>query len=428
MDIGPIIHYHAAMFALIAQAGTSALSATATSAPADMPAGPWIEHPAGVLAVLLAVLAIIFWLTQRPIVGRIFKVVPALVFCYFVPTTLTTLGIIPDSSPLYNWVKDFVLPASLLLLVLSLDVPGILRLGPKAVTMLLAGTAGVVIGGPISLAICNPWLPDDVWQGMAALAGSWIGGGANFVAIGQTAGATDAMLGPIIVVDVFVASIWMGTLLYLSGHQNAIDNRTGANAEAIRDLERRMTDFQQRVTRVPSMPDLMMILALGFVGSWVSYKVAEWLPDVGSMITSFAWKFIIVTALGIGLSFTRARNLEGAGASKIGTVMIYLLVACIGAGANFAEIGKYPAYVLMGFVWMACHVLVLLGVGRLIRAPLFFVAVGSQSNIGGAASAPVVASAFHPSLAPVGALLAVAGYVLGTYAGLFCMQLLKMVA
>jgi len=389
---------------------------------------PLIEQPAGLLAVLLTVLAVIFWLGQHPIYGKLFKVVPALVFCYFVPTALTTAGVIPDKSPLYDWIKDFVLPASLLLLILALDLPAILRLGPKAVIMLLAGTTGVVIGGPVSLLICQHWLPADAWQGMSALAGSWIGGGANFVAMGKIAGTSDAMLALMVVPDVFVASIWMGVLLYLSGHQGWIDRWTGADARAIHTLQRRMTDFQERTKRIPSLPDLMMILALGFAGSWVSYKVALWLPEIGEMINSFAWKFIVVTGIGIALSFTRARNLEGAGASKIGSVMIYLLVACIGASANFAKILEAPAFILMGFVWMACHVIVLLGVGRLIRAPIFLVAVGSQSNIGGAASAPVVASAFHPSLAAVGALMAVAGYVLGTYAGLVCMTLLKIVA
>jgi len=395
---------------------------------------PVVTHPAGILAVLLAVLAVIFWLTQHPVAGRIFKIIPSLVFCYFVPTTLTTLGVIPAESPLYDWIKAFVLPAALLLLILALDLRGIIRLGPKAIIMLLAGTAGVVVGGPLSLWVCQHLLPDawglpsDAWQGMAALAGSWIGGGANFVAIGEIAGTSNSMLATMVIPDVFVASIWMGILLYLSGHQAKIDAWTGANTTAIDELKHRMTEFQQRVTRVASLPDLIMILALGFVGSWLSYKIGVLLPDIGTMIGSSTWKYIIITGVGVALSFTRARDLEGAGASKLGSVMIYLLVACIGASADFRKIVEAPGFIVVGFVWMAVHVVLLLGVGKLIRAPLFFVAVGSQSNIGGAASAPVVASAFHPSLAPVGALLAVAGYVLGTYAGLVRMQLLKWVA
>jgi len=442
-DFRPI-HYQASMVTLdMAEAAAEIVEKT-----------PILTDPAGVLAVLLAVLAVIFWLTQHPVIGRVFKIVPALVFCYFVPTSLTTLGIIPDSSPLYSWIKAFVLPAALLLLILSLDLPGILRLGPKAVIMLLAGTTGVVIGGPIALWLCQHFLtgrwalPPDAWQGMAALSGSWIGGGANFVAIGEIAGTSDAMLATMVIPDVFVASIWMGTLLYLSGHQRKIDAWSGANTTAIDDLKQRMIEFQQRVNRIAALPDLMMILALGFVGSYLSYwaggELSAWISefaqhsdsgivkDFSKSVGASTWKYIIVTALGVALSFSRARNLEGAGASKLGSVMIYLLVACIGASAgasaDFRKIVEAPGFIVAGFIWMAVHIIVLLTVAKLIRAPIFFVAVGSQSNIGGAASAPVVASAFHPSLAPVGALLAVAGYVLGTYAGLVCMWMLKLVS
>lgn len=407
---------------------------------------PLVEDPIGLLAILLSVLAAIFWASSHPTYGKIFKIIPSLVFCYFVPTLLTTMGVIPDHSPLYSWIKTFLLPAALLLLILALDVPGIIRLGPKAVIMLLAGTAGIVVGGPLALLLVGHWLEPEIWRGMAALSGSWIGGGANFVAIGQAADCSSEMLALMVIPDVLVASIWMGTLLYMSGKQHRIDAWTGANASMIRDLEERMTAFQERVTRVASLGDLLLILALGFVGCWASYalgiefqtlvhKAAEakgalaglW-EQIDANISATTWKFILVTTIGICLSFTRARNLEGAGASKIGSVMIYLLVACIGASADFTAIIEQPALVLAGVIWILVHVAVLLFIGWLIKAPIFFVAVGSQANIGGAASAPVVAAAFHPSLAPVGALLAVAGYVLGTYAGLLCMYMLRSVA
>lgn len=417
------------MVALLASTAATAPGVAVTDAAAFFP----ITEPAGLLAILLAVLAGIFWVSQTSVARPVFKVVPTLVFCYFVPTLLTTFEVIPDESELYTWIKDFVLPAALLLLIVSLDLPAIIRLGPKAVIMLLAGTFGVVIGGPISLLICQDWLPEDIWQGMAALAGSWIGGGANYVALGQQADASAEMMGLMVIPDVLVASIWMGVLLYLSGHQKRIDRWSGADASAIEDLKRRMVDFQERTNRIASMPELLTIVALGFAGGWLSYRLGKALPEIstatsGTLISHATWKYIIVTTLGIGLSFTRARNLEGAGASKVGTVMIYLLVACIGAGADFRVIWDHKAVLLMGFVWMAVHVIVLLSVAWIIKAPIFFVAVGSQSNIGGAASAPVVAAAFHPSLAPVGALLAVAGYVLGTYAGLLCMYMLRAIA
>lgn len=399
---------------------------------------PEVTDPAGVLAVLLAVLAVIFWAMQHPVLGRTFRIIPALVFCYFVPTALATVKIIPHDSPLYEWVKDYVLPASLLLLVLAVDVPGVLRLGPKAIVMMLAGTTGVILGGPLALWICQGWLPEDAWRGMAALSGSWIGGGANFVAIGKAANATDEMIALMVVPDVLVANIWMAVLLFCAGRQASIDRWTRADTSAIDDLRLRLADYQARTTRPSTLPDLLTILALGFGGAYVSYVLGqrlhgfferyESLAAITDVIAASTWKFILVTTLGLGLSFTRLRNLEGAGASRIGSVMLYLLVACIGAHASFEKAWEYRMLIAMGLVWMAVHVTVLLFVARLIRAPIFFVAIGSQANIGGAASAPIVASAFHPALAPVGALLAVLGYVLGTYAGLVCMRLLMAVA
>lgn len=396
------------------------------TAPAAQP--PLVENPAGILAILLAVLATIFWLTQHPVAGRIFKIIPALVFCYFLPATLTSLGVIPGKSELYDFIKNFMLPACLLLLILSLDIPGILRLGPKAIIMLLVGTASVVIGGPLALLITKDYLPEDAWRGMASLAGSWIGGGANMAALKETARATDQAFGAVLVVDAAVAGVWMGILFFFAGKQDAVDRFLRADATAIRDLERRMADYQAGVRRVPTHGELIMILALGFGGGWIAYLIGESLPPIGDLIGAFTWRIIVVTAIGIVLSLTPVRRLEGAGASTVGSVMIYLLVASFGAKADFSQLREYPAFIVMGVIWMAIHAVCMLGVGRLIRAPIFFVAVASQANIGGAASAPVVASAFHPSLAPVGALLAVAGYVLGTYAGLLCMKLLMMVA
>lgn len=389
---------------------------------------PLINDPAGVLAALLAVLAAIFWFGETGPGRRLFGVVPRLVFCYFIPTTLTTLGVLPDSSPLYDWIKTFLLPASLVLLILALDVPGILRLGPKAVIMLLAGTAGVVVGAPIALWLFSSVVPPDTWQGMTALSGSWIGGGANMVALAQIAGTSENMFGMMVIVDVTVANIWMGVLLYMAGQAERIDRWTGADTSAIEDLRRRVTEFQEKTTRVPQLQDLIMIVAIGFGGMWIATLAAQPLEQWAPFFSATVWKMVVVTALAVALSFSLARQLEGAGASRIGSLMLYLLVASIGAHANFMEMREAPMLIAVGAVWMLFHVAILLGIARLIRAPVFFVAVGSQANIGGAASAPIVASAFHPSLAPVGVLLAVAGYVLGTYAGLLCMWLLKAVA
>ena len=404
---------------------------------ATLPAkSPLIESEIGLLAVLLSVLAVIFWVNQHPVFGRIFKVIPALVFCYFVPTALTALDVIPAKAELYKWVKEFVLPASLLLLTIALDLPGIVRLGPKAGIMLLAGTFGIVIGGPIALFLCQDLVGPDAWRPLSFLAGSWIGGGANAVAVQKSFEASNAEIAPIIIVDVAVANVWTGCLLFLAGRHAKVDSWFKGDTSAITVLETKMQDFQERVARVPSIGDLIIILALGFGLSWACHVAVESLMQNEAFATfteknfgDFAWKVVLITMIGVLLSFTPVRNMEGAGASKMGGVMIYLLVACIGAGADFHRLLEEEArwFLLIGAIWIFIHIAVLLTVGWLIRAPFFFIAVGSQANVGGAASAPVVAGAFNPVLAPVGVLLAIAGYVLGTVCGILCIKLCQLV-
>lgn len=405
-----------------------------------------INTPPGVLAILLGILGVVFYAASRPVVGRLFKVIPALIFCYFVPTLFSTpwsfvdaagndaiFRVIPNASPLFDFVKKIVLPASLFLFTLNLDLKGIIRLGPKAGGMLLAGTLGVVIGGPIAVWMWQSQMPPDGQLPLAYLAGSWIGGGANAIALQKSFNVTDAAISPIIVVDVFIANCWMAVLLFFAGKPKGIDRILGGDTSAIDDLTKRMEDYHDAVKRHATIGDILAILALSFGGAWISGVAADALMSIdffargSDYVGAFAWKVIFVTILGVVCSFTKMRTLEGAGASRFGGVMIYLLVACIGAGADFSRIFEARGYMLIGATWMIIHITVLLIAAKLMKAPFFFVAVGSKANIGGAASAPVVAGAFNPVLAPVGALLAIAGYVLGTFAGLLCVNLMNFV-
>jgi len=398
-----------------------------------------IREPMAVLGVLLGLLAALFRFAQHPLGRRVFSVVPLLVFAYFVPTLLSNTGVLPLASPLYDFVKRWLLPASLVLLTLSVDVPGVLRLGRLAVVSFLAATVSIVVGGPLAWLVAGGLVPDELrdqaWRGLAALAGSWIGGGANFVAIGEAAGADDTTLSLMVVVDVAVASVWMAVLLWFAGREQAADARIGARRETIDDLRRRVEAYHDAVARPLDLPAALTMGGLAFGGAAAAAAASEVLPPVvlpriGTVVSGFTWVVLLVTLLGLGLSFTRMRRLEGAGASRVGSAFLYLLVATIGAKAEFHRVFD-PAnlgIVVIGALWMAFHAAFLLLLRRWLKLPIFFVAVGSQANVGGAASAPIVAAAFHPALAPVGVLLAVAGYVLGTVAGLVAMALLKLVA
>jgi uncharacterized membrane protein len=395
-------------------------------------AAPLIQFPLGVASVLLVVLAALFMAQRHPVGARLFSVVPLLIFCDFVPTILSNTGVIPLESEAYTFIRRVLLPASLLLLVLSTDIPAVISLGRDAVTLFLAATASIVAGGPLAFLVLGWMFPtemlDQAWKGLAALSGSWIGGGANFVAIGESVGAEPTTLSLMVVVDGGVSNVWTAVLLWFAGREKAMDEAVGADRSRIDAVREKVEKYQAEVARPANLGEMFLILALGLGTTAAVTWIATFLPDIGEIINGFTWVVCIVTALGVAFSFTGLRRLEGAGASVMGSVFLYLLVAAIGASAHFGGVLKNLPLLAVGALWMAIHAGIMLAVRRFLGAPVFFLAVGSQANVGGAASAPVVAAAFHPALAPVGVLLAVLGYVLGTYAGLVTAFLLRAVA
>jgi uncharacterized membrane protein len=348
----------------------------------------------------------------------------------------------------------------LVLLCLNIDLKGVLKLGPKALIMFFTATISIVIGAPIALWLMGqfePTLlqsegPDAIWRGLATIAGSWIGGGANQTAMKEIFGASNALFSAMIVVDVVVANIWMAFLLFGAGMSDRLDTKLKADNSAITDLKQRVEKQQLANARIASFTDIMVILGIGFGMVAISHFLSDLIaPSIDSsiqaslasdpdsflrLLTSFGsqffWLVVIATLGGVLLSFTKARKLEGAGASKFGSAFLYVLVATIGMQMNLGQLFRewevFKFIIAIGFIWIIIHITILLLVGKLIRAPFFFIAVGSQANIGGAASAPIVASAFSPALAPVGVLLAVLGYAIGTFGAIIAAILMQAVA
>ena len=381
-------------------------------------------------ALLAGVLALVFWLSTIPALKKFFTILPPVIWAYFLPMFLTTFGVIPDNSEVYGWMSRYLLPFSLFLLMITVDLPSILKLGRKAIIMMLVGTAGIVIGGPLAYLIFGAFLPADAWQGFATLSGSWIGGTANMLAIKESVGASDAMMGPIIVVDTVVGYGWMGVLIFLSAFQKKFDKWVGADNSAIEQAKARLSEMDQ--TRRPvELNDLVYILGLTLVMTVLAIAVGDRLPAIGdpTIISPATWAILIVVTVGLALSFSPLRvNLESAGASRIGFLALFLLLTSIGAQANLRAVLDAPLFLAAGVVWISVHVALLMIFAKIIKAPLFFVATGSMANVGGAASAPVVASVYHPSMAPVGLLMGVSGYILGIYAALGCAWILGQMA
>ena len=387
-----------------------------------------LNDPMAVFAFLAGIVAVVFWLSGVPKLRGFFEVVPPVIFVYFVPMLTTTAGITPKESPLYDWTVPYLLLFALLLLMVSVDLRSILKLGWMALFMVAAGTVGIIIGGPVSLLIFQNWLPADAWTGFAALSGSWIGGTANMMAIAESVGTSADAMGPVIVVDTVVGYGWMGVLIALVGLQHRYDKRTRARTEAVEETNRRL-EAMGRERRALTIRDAVVMIGLGMACAVAAAWAGGKFPAVGdpTIISSTTWAVLIVVTGGLILSFTPVRRLESVGASDLGYTALYLLLAGIGAQADLRAVLDTPMYLLAGAVWIAIHIGVLLFAARLVRAPLFFVATGSMANIGGAVSAPVVAGVYHRSMAPVGLLMAVAGYILGIYGALGCAWLLGQV-
>jgi len=418
--------------------------------PDDAPAA-LITEPTAVFAFLAAVLGLVFYLSSLAPLKKFFEYMPPVIWAYFVPMFATTFGLTPESSATYSWMARYLLPLSLFLLMITVDLPAILRLGKIALLMMLAGTLGIVLGGPAAYFVFSSLglIPEDTWMGLAALSGSWIGGTANLVAIQQHVESTTFVqtlvdgvmtrtpaaidLGPIIVIDTVVGYGWMGLLIVLGTFQQRFDRWVGADLTFAQRLNQRLLELDTE-RRPVQIADLAVILGLGLAATVLCRLAGGAMPAIritpggDSLISASTWTILIVVTVGLLLSFTPLRKLERPGASRIGYLALYLLLTSIGAQANLAAVLEVPALLGVGALWISVHIGILFLAAWLLKAPMFFVATGSMANIGGAASAPVVAEVYMPGMASVGLLMAIAGYILGIYAALGCAELLRWLA
>jgi len=340
----------------------------------------------------------------------------------------SAVGIIPRESEFYVWTRTYLLPSALALLLLSANIPVVVKLGFKAIIMFFTGSFGIIIGGPIVMLIFKHWLPVDAWKGIGALSGSWIGGSATMLAVAQSIGTPESLLAPLIVVDTVVGYGWMGVVIFLSAYQDKVDEFNRVDKTILVELNKKVQELKESKKRFLNFIDFATMIFIAFaVGIW-SLKAGNLLPEIGVIITHYTWGIIIATSIGVILSFTKLSELEHSGSTHVGNFMLYLLLASVGARANIQGIFDTPVFMLMGVIWILIHATCLFVVGRLIKAPMFLMATSSQANIGGPVTAPIVASVYQSALAPVGLLMAVAGNIFGIYGGLLCSQLCYLVS
>lgn len=393
-----------------------------------------ITNDAVVFGILLGIIYFTFYTSslQNRFWQKFYLFFPSILICYFVPGLLNSLNIISgEDSKLYDVASKYLLPACLVYFTISIDFQALKRLGPKAIIVFLAGSLGVMVGGPVALWIVKNISPATVsgetWRGLATIAGSWIGGSANQTALKEVFNPSAEIFSQAIAVDVLTAELWLALLLFGVSKSAQIDQWMGADTSAVNEIREKIERESADNQRNPTFTDLLLILFIGFGTTALAHACADVIvPFIGnnfpnlkkfSLTSSSFWVISLVTLFGLILSQTPVRNIEKVGASKFGSIFLFILIATIGMKMNIITVFEKPQLFLVGIIWMLFHASFTLIAAYLTKAPYFFTAVGSQANVGGAASASVVAAAFHPSLASVGVLLAILGYALGTYLG-----------
>jgi uncharacterized membrane protein len=376
-------------------------------------------NPIYILAILIVIEACILWLSNNRKTSAFFTYLPSMFWIYFLPMMAGTVGIIPHESFVYEAITKWCLPASLVLLLLSVDIKAILHLGKTALAMMAVGAIGIMLGAPIVVLIYKSWLPPDAWLGIGSLSASWIGGSANMIAVAAATNTPQNIFSLAVIVDTIVPYLWMGMLIMLSAHQAGFDRWNKSNVKLLNDLHARTAkSAAASAPRIWPCHPIILICSIAAAGSAASVLLAQRLPAVEGLVNAKAWIIILATFIGIVLSFTGLRGLESHGSSRIGFAMLYFVLASIGATANLINLKSAPVLLLAGLTWIVIHGVFLIIGARLLHSPMALVAAASQACVGGTASAPVVAGIYQQQLAPVGLLLAVLGNILGTALGI----------
>ncbi len=410
-----------------------------------------IENDAIIAGLFLILLTGLFYSTEsnHAFWKKLYGIVPPLLFCYLIPGFLNSYQIIQgENSGLYGFATKYLLPASLILLLSTANLKAILGLGNKALIIFFTGTLGIIIGGPIALYTVSLFSETfhlaaqegGYWKGLVTITGSWIGGSSSQLALKEIYGCSEELFVIILVIDALVANVWTALLFYGAGVSSKIDAWLGADATLIEDVKKSILKYKETKDRPADLKDLSFILGVGFGGTAIAHAGSgfisnlfaphrDWLIAHGlePFASQFLWLILLATTIGIILSFTSVRKMEKLGSTDFATLFIYFLIMTIGMRLDLFNIGANVGLLAVAIVWMLIHILSMFVAAKIIKAPFFFVAVGSQANIGGVATAPAVAAAFHPSLAPVGVLLAVLSHVVGTYAGIISGWLMRFV-
>ena len=356
---------------------------------------------------------------------KIFNYIPAIVVLYFVAMLLSTFGVwqkTDEITVVYKGVKDNLLPAMIFLMLLRCDIRKIFKLGPKMLIGFFAASISIGIGFIVTYAIFKGYYEAETWKAFAALAGSWMGGTGNMVAVQGALNVPDSKLGYTLLMDSINYSIWVMFLLWLISFAPKFNKWTKADTKLIDEIGAKLQEDSDKMRKEIEFADLIGLLGLSLIVSALSTYLGSLCPQ-GEFLSGSTWTVLIATVCGVVCAMTPIAKIPGA--SQISNVMLYTIVGLIASRANFAELTQAPIYIISGFCILGIHFLVLTIVAKLLKLDLFTCGVASLANIGGVASAPILAAAYSEALIPIGVLMALLGYIIGTGGGLMVGRILS---
>ena len=383
----------------------------------------------GILAVLAIVVAGFFF-AQQWTRWKLFDYLPPLIFIYFVPVVLTNIGVLPSESGVYDTIGELFLPMLLVMLLLKVDVASAIRVMGSGILVMLVGTLGVVLGAPVAYFIVRGYLEPDAWKAFGILAGSWIGGTGNMAAVTEMLeeSTKGTNFGLAVLGDTVIYIGWLPLLLVSRKFANQFSRFSKVDKNRLEQMEAAAAEATLATPEpAPRFQDHLYVLATALIAAWFATVVSQALPSIGKVITAGTWKVLIVTTLGISLSFTPLRRL--AGSHQLAMALLYFFVARMGASADLTGVASQATPFLIGCtIWIVIHGLFCLLGARLFRVDVHTAAIASAANIGGAASAPIVAAHHRESLVPVSILMALVGYAVGNYAAFLAALLCQALA
>ena len=378
------------------------------------------------LAVLMIIGATIVY-TEKKSQHRLFEYLPAIVIIYFVVMLFSTFGLWEKTESVtatYKTLKSNLLPAMIFLMLLLADMREIFKLGKKMLLTFFLASVSIAIGFIGMFALFHSSFGPESWKPFAALSGSWMGGTANMVAIQGALDLPDSAMGYTLLIDSIDYAIWVMILLALVPFAKRFNAWSKADTSVIDEVGAKLALKEDEKKPIDFSSLFFLLGSALFVSAFAQYG-ASFLPTT-SFLTTTTWIVIIATLAGIIFAMTPLAKISGS--SELANIMLYLIVALIASRANFTELTEAPLYIFAGFVIITIHVVIMIIFAKLFKLDLFSLGVASLANIGGVASAPILASAYSKALIPIGVLMAMMGYILGTFGGLMVGKILEMMA